>query len=163
MNMKTPLITDVADIFSAPSSAQEIVVEARTEHKIHRAQQLQSHEIGFKRHNKLFPDGRVYGGYDSEGRYYAVTVSPYYEEFLTQIETGIKPLVLALKEKGFFTCSSCYGHPFRAMTSICFPTQADRDAFADVVLSSGIATIHVNSIDSLANVGLESARLRNSS
>ncbi|MCY9861287.1 hypothetical protein OTK49_02000 [Vibrio coralliirubri] len=155
MGKQNSLITDVVDVFSSPSVAQEVVVEARSEHHIKRTQQLQYHEIGFKKHNKLFSDGRVYGGYDSEGRYYAVTVSPYFEDFGTQVEKGIQPLVFALKEKGFLTCSSCYGHPLRAMTTVCFPSIDEREAFAKILLDSGIPTIHVNYIDSLVNVGLE--------
>ena len=161
MSKENSLMTDVVDVFSAPSVAQVVVVEARAEHTVEQKQQIQLHELGFKKHNKLFPDGRIYGGYDSDGIYYAVTVSPYFEEFDTQIEKGVQPLVFALKEKGFLTCGSCYGHPTRAMVTLCFPADDIRREFAELVLREDIPTLHVKFMDSLVNVGLKEDRSGN--
>lgn len=155
MSKENSLMTDVVDVFSAPTAAQVVVVEARAEHKVEHKQQIQFHELGFKKHNKLFSDGRIFGGYDSDGVYYAVTVSPYFEEFYTQIEKGVQPLVFALKEKGFLTCGSCYGHPMRTMVTLCFPSVDTRREFAENISDSGIPTLHVKFMDSLVNVGVE--------
>lgn len=60
--------------------------------------------------NKRHESGRInFHGVDhSSGP--AHTVCPYVPHFLNNIEDGIKPLVLALVNKGYLTYSSCSGH-----------------------------------------------------
>ena len=59
--------------------------------------------------NKLHKDGRIYVC-NKPGNYIAITVSPLHEEFPSQIESGIWPLVKILIDKGYLTVSSCEGH-----------------------------------------------------
>lgn len=59
--------------------------------------------------NWKHPDGRIHATSEN-GDYHAVTASPYHDEFRTQIEDGVWPIVQALVEKGYLPISSCEGH-----------------------------------------------------
>lgn len=59
--------------------------------------------------NKKDKDGRIHFK-TPDGKYIAVTVSPYHKDFRTQIEDGVWPVINALQEKGYLTVSSCAGH-----------------------------------------------------
>lgn len=79
-----------------------------------------THEI----HNKRNSDGRINRYDPSTGIYAANSVSPHADQFLElNIEAGIKPVVTALLEKGYFTYSSCAGHCLsdRRFVGIAFP------------------------------------------
>jgi len=59
--------------------------------------------------NWLHADGRIYASEAGE-EYKVAEVSPYNPNFRSQIEEGVWPLVSALTNKGYLTCSSCEGH-----------------------------------------------------
>ena len=73
--------------------------------------------------NWLHSDGRIHATQPGED-YKVATVSPYSSRFHTQIEAGVWPIVEALIQKGYLTCSSCEGHTWdtRARISLVFPT-----------------------------------------
>jgi len=53
---------------------------------------------------------RINKGGIKEGYATSQSISPGHPDFLNHIEDGIKPLVIALRSKGYFTLSSCEGH-----------------------------------------------------
>ena len=59
--------------------------------------------------NWLHKDGRIYASAPGE-EYRVAEVSPYNPRFETQIEQGVWPIVKALVDKDYMTCSSCEGH-----------------------------------------------------
>ena len=71
------------------------------------------HQLFFTSHNWKHVDGRIHATkYDKE--YVAVTISPYYENFQSQIEEGVWPAVSTLVNKGYLPISSCEGHQGRS-------------------------------------------------
>lgn len=156
MRRKNTLINENASIFHPPTLVHEYVVETKQSIKQDQEEnhELSIFDIAFRKHNKEFPDGRVFGGYDEGGRYYAVTVSPYFDQFESQIESGIRGVVNALKGKGYLTCSSCYGHPKRAMVTICFPSEKTRDDLASILLGGKIPTLDLTYRSTMVNVGV---------
>ncbi len=113
MSKKNPLGSDATDVFAPSSIVHEVVVERQQFQQEESKQAVDIQRISFSEHNRLRENGRVYGGYDKNGNFYAVSISPYFEKFHTQIDPGIFPLVDAFRQKGYLTCSSCYGHPTR--------------------------------------------------
>lgn len=75
-------------------------------------------------YNKKWPDGRIYG-LSQDGSYTSHSVSPYSKFFLDNIEERIKPLIIALKEKGYLSLSSCEGHSiyFKRYVTLIFPSK----------------------------------------
>jgi hypothetical protein len=75
-------------------------------------------------YNKQWSDGRIYG-LSKNGEYTSHSVSPYSKNFLKNIEKNIKPLVVALMEKNYFSISSCEGHGiyFKRYVTIIFPSK----------------------------------------
>lgn len=75
-------------------------------------------------HNKKWPNGRIYAKSEKDG-YSSHSVSPYADTFLDNIEENIKPLILALKKKGYLSISSCEGHGiyFRRYITLVFPSR----------------------------------------
>lgn len=75
-------------------------------------------------YNKKWPDGRIYG-LDKDGNYVSHSVTPYAKSFLDNIEDGIKPLVIALRDKGYLSFSSCEGHCLwdRRFVMLVFPSK----------------------------------------
>lgn len=59
--------------------------------------------------NFLHKNGRIYASRLNEA-YFAVTVSPINENFESQIEKKIYPVVKALLDKNYLTIGSCEGH-----------------------------------------------------
>jgi hypothetical protein len=59
--------------------------------------------------NYQHTDGRIYASKAGDP-YVAVSVSPYNPKFLTQLEPGIAPVVMAVVERGYLPVSSCEGH-----------------------------------------------------
>lgn len=59
--------------------------------------------------NYLHSDGKIYASKPNEP-YVAVSVSPYHENFKSQIEESVWPVVEAFTNKGYLTVSSCGGH-----------------------------------------------------
>ena len=155
-------MTKDTNSFQSFAPTTSIVQEARAEHKYEVKQEqvtpVTVRDIAFTKNNKLMADGRVFGGYDEEGRYYAVSVSPFFDEFDTQVEEGILPLIKALRTKGYLTCSSCYGHPKRAMVVICFPNDEERDKLADILSEAKIPTMDIQTRESMVNVGIKQDR-----
>lgn len=156
MSNKNLSTKDHSNIFHPPTSFHEYVVEAKQEvaQEQESTQELTIFDVAFRKHNKEFADGRIFGGYDDEGRYYAVTVSPYFEQFESQIESGIRGVVNALKGKGYLTCSSCYGHPKRSMVTICFPSEEARWDFSKILTEAKIPTLDLTFKDTMVNVGV---------
>ena len=60
------------------------------------------------------PNKKHKGGYidciTRDGKYIAVTVSPYHKDFRTQIEDDVWPIIKSVLDKGYLTVSSCSGH-----------------------------------------------------
>lgn len=75
-------------------------------------------------YNKKHSNGRIYAPTD-DGSYSSHSVSPYCESFWDNIEEGIKPLVLAFKNKNYLSTSSCEGHNiyFKRYVTLAFPSQ----------------------------------------
>ena len=63
----------------------------------------------FQSHNWKHDDGRIHATKPNK-EYVAVTISPYYENFQSQIEEGVWPAVSILVNKGYLPISSCEGH-----------------------------------------------------
>jgi hypothetical protein len=84
--------------------------------------------------NWLHPDGRIHATKPGED-YKVAAVSPYNPKFHTQIEAGVWPLVDALIQKGYLTCSSCEGHTWdtHARVSLVFPTIESAQEFTNQV------------------------------
>lgn len=115
-------ITVEAPVFSQFELNEQASVKSLT------VQELRE-EMFFRSHNKLQKDGRINGGYDSDGLLLAHSISPEYKEFRSQIEEGIYPVVNALARKGYFPISSCEGHPYGAIVKIGFGSVLCRDYF----------------------------------
>jgi hypothetical protein len=75
-------------------------------------------------YNKKRIDGRIYG-LSKKGEYTSHTVSPYSKNFLENIEENIKPLVISLMKKNYFSISSCEGHSiyFKRYVTVIFPSE----------------------------------------
>ena len=80
--------------------------------------------------NWLHSDGRINATLPG-GDYRVAEVSPYNPNFKTQIESGVWPLVEALINKGYLTCSSCEGHgrDLQARVSLVLPTIESANTF----------------------------------
>lgn len=109
---------------------QEIRQEAK---KVYKSQEEIYKELYLSPRNKVFKDGRIYGGKDKFGNYIAYSISPNYEKFNEQVERKVWPIVKALKEKGYHTISSCEGHPKRLMVKIGFDGEESRDIFMEYI------------------------------
>jgi hypothetical protein len=112
-------------------------------------------EVFLKSHNKLQKDGRINGGVDSNGLLLAHSISPDYELFESQVEKGIYPVVSALKDMGYFTISSCEGHPYGGIVKIGFGSQQCRDSFIDQLHKSKIEFITFRPHNSCVNMQSE--------
>ena len=121
MNEITPSIQNVIVV---ESEHQQIASEAFTY-----SQEKLKQELFFKAHNRKHKDGRIYSHIDTNGQKVAMSVSPKFEGFESQVEAGIFPAVNALKEKGYFTISSCEGHPYGALIKVGFGTHQCREDF----------------------------------
>jgi hypothetical protein len=88
--------------------------------------QEEIHYVTHEIHNKKSKDGRINRFDPKTGIYSANSVSPHADNFLQlNIEEGIKPVVQALLNKGYYTYSSCAGHCLsdRRFVGIAFPNQ----------------------------------------
>jgi hypothetical protein len=74
--------------------------------------------------NKKWANGKIYS-YVENGVNISHSVSPYSETFLENIEEKIKDLIIALKNKNYFTISSCQGHDLhdRRFITLIFPSK----------------------------------------
>ena len=81
-------------------------------------------------YNKKWPNGRIHG-LDKSGNYVSHSVTPYAKTFLDNIEDKIKGLVLAFKNKGYFSISSCEGHSLwdRRFVMLIFPSKQAAEDF----------------------------------
>lgn len=94
--------------------------------------QEEIHYVTHEIHNKKNKDGRINRFDPKTGIYSANSVSPHANDFLQlNIEEGIKPVVEALLNKGYYTYSSCAGHCLsdRRFVGIAFPNQIMRIRF----------------------------------
>lgn len=112
-------------------------------------------ELFFKSHNRLHKDGRIYHKMTPEGMVVAMSISPEYSEFRSQIEDGIYPIVDALKAQGYYTISSCEGHPFGALFKVGFATKLCRDYFASQILELNLKCVEVIPHDTCANIAFD--------
>jgi len=76
----------------------------------------------YKYFNKLQPDGRVNLGPDEDGELFSLSIPPYLDGFLDNIEDRIKPLVSALVAKNYLPISSCKSHSIfdNRFVTLCF-------------------------------------------
>ncbi|MEZ8292222.1 hypothetical protein AB6D11_00050 [Vibrio splendidus] len=113
-------------------------------------------ELFMKKHNRLFPDGRVHTGQAlpelGPDAFMAVSVSPKFTEFESQIEPPIYPAVKALVNKGYHTISSCAGHPTRIHLQIGFGSEESRQDFLDIVLAARLPALKWYFLDHVANI-----------
>lgn len=110
------------------------------------------HYITHKVNNKL-KNGRI--NYEMEdGSLGAVSVSPYSETFLNNIEPKILDLVVALHQKRYLTCSSCEGHgpTFRRYVTLAFGDDESRDYVKSMIESLKLYGVKCRLYNSLANV-----------
>jgi hypothetical protein len=106
-------------------------------------------------HNKKQKDGRVNAGYDKDGRCKAVSISPLFGDFETQIEQEIWPIVKILCDKGYHTISSCAGHPYRALLKIGFGTLECREQFIELMSSCNHPMINFERTDYCINMQMK--------
>lgn len=147
-------ITSVVEVVapSAPSHIQ-IQEEKETQNK----HWMEEHPA-FQPVNKLRSNGRIISGYDQNGLPVGASVSPFIQEFYTQVESDIAPVVMALKDKGYFTVSSCGGHPLRTLVTLCFPTRVQRAEFAERIKAFDLPTVRFEDADFFFNVNGEVAK-----
>jgi hypothetical protein len=109
------------------------------EYRIKQEQQKKQ-EVIYQDYTKILlnykhKNGRIYASTgSSDDNYIAVSVSPYHPKFDTQIEDGIKDIVISLIEKNYLTLSSCEGHDDgwnSMMVKLAFVDEEDRDKFID--------------------------------
>ncbi|MCY9861149.1 hypothetical protein OTK49_01215 [Vibrio coralliirubri] len=105
----------------------------------------------FKPINRLHPDGRIINSIDKNGNPIGTSVSPFIQEFDTQVEADIAPVVMALKDKGYFTVSSCGGHPMRSLVTLCFPSTDSREMFVQLVKRMHLPTANFDETDFFFN------------
>jgi len=106
-------------------------------------------------YNKRWPDGRIYG-LSKNGEYTSHSVSPYSKVFLNNIEDKIKPLVLALKDKGYLSISSCESHGiyFKRYVTLIFPSKETALEFQNEIPFKRIKFVLKHATEVLNN-GLE--------
>lgn len=107
------IIIYMYNIFNPPAYVETETRAARAQHQItatHCDPNTRLEELLRTRApNRRNKDGRI----NTEGLYpgvMAITVSPYHDQFQSQVEPGVWPAVKSLVDKGWFTVSSCEGH-----------------------------------------------------
>lgn len=112
--------------------------ESRSEFVLEKRKVLSEREkllvLASSTYNKKWPNGRIHG-ISETGEYASHSVSPYAETFLDNIEEGIKPLVLALRDKNYLSISSCEGHglDFRRYVTLVFPDRESAQNFQNTI------------------------------
>ncbi|MGD1524118.1 hypothetical protein [Vibrio owensii] len=146
-----------------PAVEQTVKIQAEVKQEVKKTQEQLYNEIFMTGHNKRHPDGRVHTGIpcDMPDWYLAMSISPDYKEFDTQVEEGIYPAVKALVDKGYMTISSCQGHPGRIHLQIGFGNEYSRDHLIDVVKSFNIPTAEFIIHNHCANVNFDMKDLLN--
>lgn len=144
-------ITSVVEVV-VPSAQSQIQVQ---EEKETQNKHWMEEHSAFQPVNKLRSNGRIIFGYDQNGLPVGTSVSPFIQEFHTQVEADIAPVVMALKDKGYFTVSSCGGHPLRTLVTLCFPTREQRAEFAERIKAADLPTAHFEEADFFFNVNGE--------
>lgn len=111
------------------------------------------HYITHKMNNKMNKDGRICFEM-ADGSLGAVSVSPYSNTFLNNIEKGVFDLVVALNQKRYLTCSSCEGHgnTFRRYVTLAFGDEDSRDYVKNMINSLNLYGVKCKLYNSLANV-----------
>ncbi|WP_210499528.1 hypothetical protein [Vibrio crassostreae] len=139
-------------------------VQQDIKHEVHKQQKVSREklreELFFKTHNRRHKNGRIYGFFDENGDKVTFSISPDYEKFDTQIEEGVYPHVMALKDRGYFTISSCQGHPYNMYIKIGFGTNECREHFIKAYQSAKIPfvrhilrDVEINSAAKLSDEG----------
>lgn len=125
-----------------PVIEQTVKVQAEIKQETVKTREQEYRDTFLTAHNILHPDGRVHTGIPSDipEWYLAMSISPDFEEFESQVEKGIYPAVKALVDKGYMPISSCEGHPGRIHLQIGFGNEKSRDHLIDVVKSFKIPT-----------------------
>lgn len=86
----------------------------------------QIHYVTHKIHNKKHKNGRINRFNHETGIYSANSISPFADGFIEyNIEDDLKDIVASLKDKGFFTYSSCASHSTndRRFVGLAFPNE----------------------------------------
>ena len=111
------------------------------------------HHLFFTSHNWKHTDGRINATKSGEN-YVAVTISPYYKDFQSQIEEKVWPAVSTLVNKGYLPISSCQGHggksPYYIMLAF-----GDKELLNNFILhlkSKNIKGLNWVVLDTVANV-----------
>jgi hypothetical protein len=125
----------------------------RAEHKYKYQQEQNVDGDWTKLLNRRYPNGRICAFYsDDDDLYTAVSISPYHEQFNSQIEDGIKDIVNALIDKNYMTISSCEGHDWswdNPFVRIAVTSIEESRALGEYFLS--IPFVTVNSFEQSAN------------
>ncbi|WP_210499173.1 hypothetical protein [Vibrio crassostreae] len=137
-----------------PRTENVVVVEAKqyvhSEKREYSDEQLRQ-ELFFKAHNKRQKDGRIYG-LSPTGERVTMSINPHFEQFHTQVEEGVQPPVFALRDNGYYTVSSCEGHPFGGLIKVGFGTRSCRSTFIQKIVESGTPYISFREHDLCMNM-----------
>lgn len=136
----------------APQQTNQVAQKFAQDEQITENKQDSAVNPAFTTANRLHSNGRIFHSIDNNGNSIAVTISPYFDLFHTQVEEDIAPVVMALKERGYFTVSSCAGHPRSTHVTICFPNEDARDTIAKLIEEMEIPTAFVTKTDYFFNV-----------
>lgn len=97
------------NIFETPAYTQQVKIESRYFTEINLTEDDFRKQALERNPNFLHKNGRIYASRSNEA-YFAVAVSPINENFESQIEKKIYPVVKALLDKNYLTIGSCEGH-----------------------------------------------------
>lgn len=111
--------------------------------------------------NTKWPDGRIYS-HTEDGENISHSVSPHSKTFLNNIEDKIKPLIISLMQKNYFTMSSCQGHDLhdRRFIMLVFPSKETALEFKNTIpfkfkynISNVVNVLNMNlDVDKFGNI-----------
>ena len=110
-------------------------------------------KLFFQSHNWKHTNGRIHATKLNK-KYVAVTISPYYKNFQSQIEEGVWPVVSTLVNKGYLPISSCEGHggPLPYYVTLAFGDEEILNNFIIHLKSKIIIGLDWVVTDTIANV-----------
>jgi|688.fasta_scaffold853215_1 hypothetical protein len=130
--MKDPYLNIIPNIYLVRETKE--IKKIRNEYILTKRNSFTKKEILEKivntTYNRKWPNGKIHS-LSKNGEYVSHSVTPYAKDFLDNIEDGIKPLVIALKDKGYLSISSCEGHNLwdRRFVVLIFPSKKEAISF----------------------------------
>lgn len=148
--------TSILAVVENKTAIQNFVLEEQADLKFSNENELIYH-ITHKVNNVKHQDGRIYMKIDAKGKLFANSVSPYSEKFTENIETHIKPLVMAFHNKRYLTYSSCEGHDltFRRYVGLAFADEETREYVAKKIMDLKLPGVFVKYFANVANQKIE--------